>query len=612
MGLAVRGGPDQSRAYSVRSLLVALVLVAMAPLLLVQVGMYYYLSQARQQQEYGVNLDIARTAAFSWGEFIRDIGRQEATIGAALMMTPAPLATQATEILSSSQQEYPPVSLFAWIDPSGKVVHATDPAALNLDVAGRTYFQQAIASPSYVVSNLLESKVDGAPVFVVARAIRDAQGRVGGVVAGIISPDHLGEHVLRFERRQGVAVIIVDAEGKLVYRDPRIALSWQERATVVRHIPMADKALAGEEVTDEVVSPFDGRKRLVSAAPIQGIGWGAAVSRPRGDVLATVQTGLSLALTFNMLVAAGSILAAMLISRQISRDVQRLQRHVGELGRGQAPNRSQVSRVRELRELVDEFDGVWAQRSRYEQALRRSEEDLKRSAADLARSNKELEQFAYVASHDMQEPLRMIASYVQLLQRRYKDLFDASAQSFMEHAIEGCQRLSRLINDLLSLSRVGTRGGEMEPAQVDDILQHVLATLRQSIDDASATVDTEPMPTVRCDRLQLAQVFQNLIVNALKFQPPGGKPRVSIGAERIEGQWRFFVRDNGIGIAADAAERVFVVFQRLHTQSEYPGTGIGLAICKKIVERHGGRIWVQSEPGKGSTFYFTIPDSAGA
>ena len=238
--------------------------------------------------------------------------------------------------------------------------------------------------------------------------------------------------------------------------------------------------------------------------------------------------------------------------------------------------------------------------------LKEMETSLKATIADLQRSNKELEQFAYVASHDLQEPLRMVASYTQLLAERYENQLDEKAKKFIGYAVDGAVRMQLLINDLLTFSRIGTKGKEPEPTDAHAMLGEAIKNLKMNIDEAKAVITNGELPEVRADASQLVQLFQNLIGNAVKFRG-AENPRIHISAADKEREWLFAVRDNGIGIEPQYADKVFVIFQRLHTKEEYPGSGIGLAICRKIVERHGGRIWFESEPGKGTTFYFTIP-----
>lgn len=234
------------------------------------------------------------------------------------------------------------------------------------------------------------------------------------------------------------------------------------------------------------------------------------------------------------------------------------------------------------------------------------EERLAQMMADLQRSNKELEQFAYVASHDLQEPLRMVASYMQLLQRRYKDKLDKDANDFINYAVDGSKRMQELIHDLLAYSRVGSQGKELEPVDIATVLDRAIRNLEESINDRGAVVTHNAMPTVFADRSQITQLFQNLISNAIKYHDEA-TPRIHVSSKENEKDVTFSVSDNGIGIDPQYYDRIFTIFQRLHGKNEYSGTGIGLAICKKIVERHNGAIWVKSLSGKGSTFYFTIP-----
>ncbi len=286
---------------------------------------------------------------------------------------------------------------------------------------------------------------------------------------------------------------------------------------------------------------------------------------------------------------------------------------------------------------------------------KRAEDGLRQSREALVHSNKDLEQFAYVASHDLTEPLRMVASYVKLLEQRYKGKLDTDADEFIGQAVGGAKRIHLLINDLLAYSRVTTRAKPVVLTDSETVLNEVLGNLKGPIEESDAVVTHDPLPTVMADAVQLRQLFQNLIDNAIKFrgeQPPkihisaqkngefqvssfdsqvakddgleisnlqseirnphfeDGNPQSAIQNPQLS-EWLFSVRDNAIGIDPQYNDRIFVIFQHLHTNGDFPGTGIGLAICKRIVERHGGRIWVESQPGKGATFHFTIPDHGG-
>jgi signal transduction histidine kinase len=241
---------------------------------------------------------------------------------------------------------------------------------------------------------------------------------------------------------------------------------------------------------------------------------------------------------------------------------------------------------------------------------KRVEEALRQSVAELERSNVDLAQFAYVASHDLQEPLRMISSYVQLLARRYKGRLDADADDFIGYAVDGATRMQTLINDLLTYSRASARSKAFEATDCVLVLEQTLVNLKEQIRKNSVVVTHDPLPTVMANGSQLAHLFSNLIENAIKFHGDE-PPRVHISAEQKGDAWEVLVADNGIGIEPQYFDRIFKVFQRLHRKNEYPGTGIGLALCKKIVERHGGRIWIESKPGEGTTFFFTIPAAGG-
>ena len=227
---------------------------------------------------------------------------------------------------------------------------------------------------------------------------------------------------------------------------------------------------------------------------------------------------------------------------------------------------------------------------------------------ELERSNAELENFAYLASHDLQEPLRMVTTFTQMLGQRYKDKLDPDANQIIDFAIDGAIRMQSLIHDLLIYSRVGRQSQYFEQTDCEEVLDKALSNLQLLIEETNTHIYRDSLPTVMADKSQLIQLFQNILNNAVKYRRED-PPNIKIGVRSEDDYWLFWIKDNGIGISPQYFERIFLIFQRLHTRQEYPGTGIGLAICQKITQRHQGKIWLESELGKGSTFYFTIPKS---
>ena len=290
-----------------------------------------------------------------------------------------------------------------------------------------------------------------------------------------------------------------------------------------------------------------------------------------------------------ILIVSGS---AWAIAKNILEPFHNLTEGTKIIGSGKLEHRIPIMSKDEFGQLAESFN--------------RMLDNLEDTAENLQRSNSELEQFAYVASHDLQEPLRMVTSFLQLLQKRYKGQLDDDADKFINYAVDGSERMRQLISDLLTFSRVGKNVNQFQLIDCRAVLDRVLLNLKMAIEDAGAEVTYDSPPTVLADEIQLVQLFQNLTGNAIKFR---GKepPKVHISITRQNSDWLFSIRDNGIGIEPQYADRIFVIFQKLHTKSKYSGTGIGLAICKKIVENHGGRIWLQSVPDRGSVFSFTLP-----
>jgi light-regulated signal transduction histidine kinase (bacteriophytochrome) len=296
------------------------------------------------------------------------------------------------------------------------------------------------------------------------------------------------------------------------------------------------------------------------------------------------------------------------LRRSVLDPVQQLAVQTRDVARGAIDQRIVASGPAEIAALGEDVDTMRAriasELARVEQARIR----LIERSEDLARSNADLEQFAYVASHDLSEPLRKVANFCQLLERQYADQLDDKARQYIAYAVDGAKRMQVLIGDLLAFSRVGRTTESFEPVDTEYALDRALAALDERVQDSDAEIVRSPLPVVDGDATLLAALFQNLIGNALKYRNPDRQPRIDVTAEKEESDWVFTVSDNGIGIDRQYAERIFTIFQRLHLRDQYGGTGIGLALCRKIVEFHRGKIWLGESDEPGATFHFTIPE----
>jgi signal transduction histidine kinase len=318
------------------------------------------------------------------------------------------------------------------------------------------------------------------------------------------------------------------------------------------------------------------------------------------DLLSIAFAGIAI------LVVAALTTTMIMLRRTVTLPIGALARRIRRVAGGEFELQVASDGPRDIADLAGDVDSMRERILEELAQIREAHALLDAQARDLERSNAELEQFAYVASHDLQEPLRKVASFCQLLEQRYKGELDERADQYIEFAVDGAKRMQQLINDLLAFSRVGRTPGALAPVDLGEALRRALGDLDAVMVESRAQVDAAELPTVDGELALLTLVFQNLIGNALKFRGVD-PPRVRIDVERNDGEWLISCSDNGIGIDPEYADRVFVIFQRLHTKDEYAGTGIGLAMCRKIVEYHGGRIWLDTDAGSGTTFRFTLP-----
>lgn len=469
------------------------------------------------------------------------------------------------------------------------------------------------------------------PVAIIGVPIRDSTKKMSGTLAARLNLKVMWDVLAQTEVGTTGYAYVVDSEGRLIgHRDPSLVLGAFDPFTseTVSHLFAHRERQALAREVENVLRGLNGEEVIFDHAPIGTTGWYAFVETPTREAYAGTRASIKRAVVVVILCLLGASIFAVITGKRFVKPILQLTetttqisdgdlstpievRGTDEVGRLAASFRFMVER---LKTAFDALENTVSELRERESDLRTLNESLEERVAErtqeLARSNEELAQFAYVASHDLQEPLRMVTSYTQLLARRYRDKLDSDANEFIDYAVDGATRMQGLINALLDYSRVGSQGKEFEPVDCEVIFKEVTTNLKVAIEEIKAVVTHDPLPVVLADRSQLSRLLQNLIGNAIKYRGER-TPEVHVNAQCKNGEVLFCVRDNGIGIAPEHLERVFVIFQRLHTREEYSGTGIGLAVCRKIVERHGGNIWVESKVDEGSSFYFTIQTPSG-
>lgn len=463
------------------------------------------------------------------------------------------------------------------------------------------------------VSDFNDYPPTGAAAVFIVSPIVGAGGFIGAVALQVDS-QRLYEITsnYKFLGTTGEILLCVKIGNEVTFANP---LRHDPQAAFARKValgaPVALPAQQAVQQADGVGPSIDYRGEAVLAVwrylPVPR--WGMVVKIDAHEAYAPVRAVRNWSLLLGLIALCAGMLTARAIAKSISRPIHLLQRGVEIVGSGDLDYQVGMSSDDEIGRLSRAFDAMTENLKK----ITASRDELNNVTIELERSNQELQQFAYVASHDLQEPLRMVAGFTKLLGRRYKDKLDQDAQEFIHYAVDGSMRMQKLIDDLLSYSRVGTHHIPFEPVDCNYLLDQAISNLQVAIEENHAVITRGNLPTITCNGSQMVQLFQNLISNAIKFRG-ADSPRVHFAAERRGEEWLFACRDNGIGIDIQYHDRIFKIFQRLHSRDEYAGTGIGLALCMKIVELHKGRIWMESELGKGATFYFTLPlqgDDAG-
>lgn len=495
----------------------------------------------------------------------------------------------------------------AALDTEGKVIACTKGTLMGNDMSGQAFFTQGrkdifVDQRRYIpeleidvipLSAPLTSKESGEPIGVLVNFIE--LGALSSITANTGGLGRTGE-------------IYLVSKDKVMLTESRFL-----RDAPLREIVDTEPVRRGvmdQEMTG-VYANYSGVRVVGASKVLPEYGWTLLAEIDASEAFAPLRL-LSIIAAVLGGIAIGAVTGTgIAFALSVARPIKKLTEAANRFRAGELEYSVKMDRKDEIGVLASSFNDMAKELNELTRDLeRRVAERTAESEArakELARSNGELQQFAYVASHDLQEPLRMVRGYTQLLAHRYKDQLGEEANEFVDYIVDGASRMQMLINDLLSYSQVGTQGKPLEPTDCNGVLEKVLFNLQAAVKESGAVIMHEPLPIVLADSPQLVQVFQNLISNAIKFRKQEEVPNIHIAGRRKDNEWVFAVKDNGIGIDPKHFDRLFRIFQRLHNRSEYPGTGIGLAICKKVVERHGGRIWVESEEGKGSTFYFTIP-----
>lgn len=521
----------------------------------------------------------------------------------------------AQAVLKSGMALVPELANIGLANLHGETISSAILSVEPFNYASRLWFKKAMSDKRLVTGEYVVEKATGTWILPMACPILDSHNEVVRIVATGIDAKWIYDLALSSSLPSGTTFTFIDMNGNLLAQYPRP----EGNASMVSASSTLFKDMLATPAGSITSFGLDGVKRYLYTTTIRDAqtSYGImALGFPATMIQDSVRDAMALEITL-VCVGLGITLSTLLVGLhgKIVKPSRELLAGFLELSEGHSTHRlRELSGGDEVSELFSSFNSMAAEltahREKLEDLVTERTKELEKTAMELARSNHELEQFAYVASHDLQEPLRMVASFTQLLEDRYGDKLDQKAHQYIGFAVDGAHRMQRLINDLLTYSRVGTRAKPFEPVDLNETLAEVLKTLGREIERTHASVTVMKMPTIYAERIQMGQVFQNLLSNALKFHGER-ELAIAISARDDGGTWTFSVKDNGIGIEPQYFERIFIVFQRLHERDAYPGSGIGLSIVKKIVERHRGRVWIESKLGEGTTFHFSIPDLKG-
>ena len=587
--------------------LMLLLAAVLGGLLLFSGGITYYVVRDVESASWrGRQGEAARTAASIVGTFVQRAVDSMMMLG----LTGRDEISGSPEVIERILTQNSALQELAYIDAQGNVLAGLSrdrPVLSNLITIPQSRWFRASSGGQLYLGNVQLSALNE-PYMIIASPSQKSE-----VIAGRLRMNVLWDVVKDIRFGKDGQAFITSRDGQVIaHTDPQIVMV----NTDLRGQPRLLESLRNpDQVWSGTYRNFEGVEVVATTAPIPETDWVIVTELPQWEAFAATRRMLPM-LWIGMLFFGGAAigLSGIFIKKMVSQPLGELWTGALRIGEGDWTHRIKVNHGDEVGQLAAAFNVMAGE-------LQGSYTDLEHKidvrTQDLARSNAELEQFASVASHDLQEPLRMVTTYLELLRLRIGDRLDGDAVEFMDFAVDGAIRMNTLIKDLLEYSRVGSRGQPFGPVNCEEVLSWTLSNLNVAIDESGAIITHDPLPTIVADETQMIQLIQNLVANAIKFRSET-PPEIHVGAEHRDWSsqgaadtWLFSVRDNGIGIDPQYAERIFQIFQRLHLRHEYPGTGIGLAVCRRIVERHGGRIWVESTPEQGSTFYFTLPDHGG-
>jgi signal transduction histidine kinase len=594
-----------------RRLLTILVLVVILPMLVIQVVAYSSWYRARVASTLQRDTEIARATAVIFGAYVRDIVRQQLAIGEAIVRL-EPEAVQ--QYLEANVSSYEAIDAVYWTTPDLRVIASTDAQLIGTDLHDREFLKQIGEGAEWAISDVTPSRSTDQPIVLIACAIRDGVNQLLGLVVARVQPHRLGEAVIPLYRGNGPELQILDQQGQLVYRSGTTVMTWDEvRRKRVLNDMFLVQALRGQESAGEVLSSQTGRRMLTGNAPVPEIGWVARVVTVKHAALAPIYRSLLLGVALLLAGALFAALFAYLINRKILSGIRRLQAQARAIERGAvAPPREYG--ITELRQLGEALHQAADRRYGAEAQLRRTAEELERALqaerdgkAELQKAIGELETFSYSVSHDLKAPLRAIDAYAAFLAEEGASSFSEEARRYCTIIRQNIQQMAKLIDDMLRLARVGRAPLARAEVNTRELLRQVLDELKPRRDDQSVECEIADLPGLLGDESMLRQVFANLIGNALKYARPDVPLRIEVGVEEQDSGPVFFVRDNGSGFNMKHIDQLFRPFQRLHNDPGIEGTGIGLAIVERIITRHGGQVWAESEPGRGTTFFLRLP-----